>query len=279
MSEVPPELPAPELPPEPPPPTCPRCLGVVRVDARYCPKCGRPLHEDVPPIRRSVPLAVVLNRVSQSDRPGKQTIWFYALWCLSGVVSSLIARGGGESVPIQMGMEIFDAAFTVGWVLILRREILKLYAQSSGGIAPYLVVAAAAYPIAFVIHAYVTFINRTFSLPGDGGTESFFDAGFGWAAVVVSMCVQPAVIEELAFRGVIQTTLREVIRPFETIIVAAIAFSIMHFNLVMFVPFVLLGLYLGWLRQWTGSLYPAMAAHFLHNALVTLHEARPIFPL
>jgi membrane protease YdiL (CAAX protease family) len=221
----------------------------------------------------------VLNRVSQGARPGKQTIWFYALWCLSGAISSLIARAGSNVVPIQLGMEIFDAAFTVGWVLLLRRDILTLYVHSTGGIGPYLVALAAAYPIALIVHAYVALLNRTFAIPMIDSVETYFGEGFGWTMILLSTCVQPAVIEELAFRGVIQTTLGEVIRPFETIIVAAIAFSIMHFSLVMFVPFVLLGLYLGWLRQWSGSLYPAMAAHFLHNALVTLHQARPIFPL
>jgi membrane protease YdiL (CAAX protease family) len=222
---------------------------------------------------------VVLSRVSTSALPGKQTIFFYALWCLSAVVSSFFLRGGAALAPVQIGMEIFDAAFTLVWVLALRRDILRLYVSSKAGFKPYLVALVAAYPVALIIHSFVTVLERKFSLPVVSVARTFLDGGFGWGVVFVSVCVQPAVIEELAFRGVILTTLADVMKPVETIVVAAIAFSIMHFSVVMFAPFVLMGLYLGWLRQWSGSLWPAMLAHFLHNSLVTLHEARAIFPL
>jgi hypothetical protein len=223
-------------------------------------------------------LSVILSRVASSARPGKQTILFYFLWCLTAVISAFILRGGAPVVPVELGMEIFDSALTVVWVLALRRDILPLYGPSKGGWKPYGVAVGVAYPLALGVHSLVRFLESRFSIPVTNLLEPFRQGGYGWGLIFLSICIQPAVIEELAFRGVILTTLRDVMRPAETIVVAAIAFSIMHFSLVMFVPFVLMGLYLGWLRHWSGSLWPAMMAHFLHNTLVTVHETRPIFP-
>lgn len=85
------------------------------------------------------------------------------------------------------------------------------------------------------------------------------------AAVVVS-----AVTEELFFRGVLFRALAAWCRPALTIVIAAVAFGLMH--LVMggpaarLVPSTLMGLVLGLVAWRCGSVWPAMLLHALHNA-------------
>ena len=46
----------------------------------------------------------------------------------------------------------------------------------------------------------------------------------------------------------------------------------------MLLTHVPLGIYLGWLRHRSGSLYPSMVAHFLHNAFVVTAEVWALGP-
>lgn len=84
--------------------------------------------------------------------------------------------------------------------------------------------------------------------------------------------MQPAVVEELAFRGVIQGALGRVLRMGEAVAVAALMFMILHLMPLSFPHLFLIGLAAGWLRARSGSLYPPMLLHFLHNGLVVASE-------
>jgi membrane protease YdiL (CAAX protease family) len=85
------------------------------------------------------------------------------------------------------------------------------------------------------------------------------------------ICIMPAVVEEIGFRGIIQTQLEKVVSPRVAILVASAAFSAAHFNPLSAPYLALVGVLLGWLKWKTGSLYPAIAAHFLHNYVVVTY--------
>ncbi len=82
-------------------------------------------------------------------------------------------------------------------------------------------------------------------------------------------------IEELAFRGIIFGALRRVLEPMEAVLVSALMFMILHLAIASFPHLFAIGLLLGWLRMHTGSMYPGMLLHFLHNFLVVLSERGP----
>jgi uncharacterized protein len=75
--------------------------------------------------------------------------------------------------------------------------------------------------------------------------------------------------EELFFRGVIQ---RLLIRAFNNawigIIGAAFLFSLFHFQFLGFIPRFILGILLGAIYWYSGSLWPAILAHFFYDAFV-----------
>lgn len=88
---------------------------------------------------------------------------------------------------------------------------------------------------------------------------------------VLSICVVPGVCEELIFRGILQGSLARVMGPRNSLVVAAVIFAAVHFNPLGFWGYLFpLGLYLGWLRLRTGSLYPGIVAHFSHNAVAVI---------
>ena len=88
----------------------------------------------------------------------------------------------------------------------------------------------------------------------------------------LGVSVMPAVFEELAFRGVIQSSLEHVFTGVEAWLIQGALFSVLHLFPIMFPSHFLMGLWLGWLRRRSGSVYPGMLMHGLWNALVLAHE-------
>ncbi len=77
----------------------------------------------------------------------------------------------------------------------------------------------------------------------------------------------PAIGEELLFRGGVQKLLIEMTKNKHAgIILSAIAFSALHLQFYGFLPRMMLGIYLGYLVLWSGSLWLSIFAHFINNA-------------
>jgi membrane protease YdiL (CAAX protease family) len=102
--------------------------------------------------------------------------------------------------------------------------------------------------------------------------ETFADAGWGWQWSILIVCVMPAIFEELAFRGFIQTSLARVLGDRDAIFASALMFAILHLSMVSIPHLLVLGIALAVLRLKTKSLYPGMVLHFSHNFLVVLSE-------
>jgi membrane protease YdiL (CAAX protease family) len=67
--------------------------------------------------------------------------------------------------------------------------------------------------------------------------------------------------------------LEAVMPPAQALLVTALLFATVHYNMLSFVIFLVpLALAAGWTVQKSGSLWPAMLIHFLHNAGIVLME-------
>lgn len=86
----------------------------------------------------------------------------------------------------------------------------------------------------------------------------------------------PAICEELFFRGFLLRAFRSAMSPTATIVITAGLFGLFHvlvrdaLLLERFPPTALLGLVLGWLAIRTGSLWPGVILHVIHNTTVLL---------
>lgn len=85
---------------------------------------------------------------------------------------------------------------------------------------------------------------------------------------LLMVAVFPAIGEELLFRGTLQSFLKEWTRkPHLAIWVTAFIFSFIHFQFYGFFPRFLLGVVLGYLFYWSGSLWYPIIGHFFNNGL------------
>jgi len=88
---------------------------------------------------------------------------------------------------------------------------------------------------------------------------------------IVTTSIQPGVIEELYCRHILQGVLLKLTGPHAAIWVSGAMFALLHIFNPLGLPYLfLVGVVLGYLRYWSGSLALVMVLHALHNFGVML---------
>lgn len=77
-------------------------------------------------------------------------------------------------------------------------------------------------------------------------------------------------LEELLHRGVVYGRLRRMMGMWPAVMVSALIFAGLHFNIVQFVYAFLLGIVFALFVEKTGKLYPAVIAHIVANAVAVI---------
>ena len=92
-------------------------------------------------------------------------------------------------------------------------------------------------------------------------------AGSGLALAVALVVIFGPFVEELAFRGVVQSAARRRWSVIPSVIASSALFALYHFDPWMFAPTFVLGLALGWLAEKRRGLWPPIALHVLYNGV------------
>jgi membrane protease YdiL (CAAX protease family) len=103
------------------------------------------------------------------------------------------------------------------------------------------------------------------ALEGAVGPELF------GAVIVIGLMAGSA--EELFFRGYMQTQLVARWPPAAAVLVTSLAFAVLHLELIHAGLALVLGLWLGFLTERTGSALPAVVCHVVNNILFTVLTA------
>jgi membrane protease YdiL (CAAX protease family) len=264
---VPPPLP--EAPQAPLPP-------VARTAPRFCRTCGSAWDPAWAVCAVCAPPAGVVP-VATDERPAKGRSVHYALslyfaWLALSFCVIVAALLDANPVTNDMVSSAVAAVMVAAWCVpaAARRAV----AEGLRRVQPlWCLLGIAIAPLTFAAATGVLYVcKKAFNIPTIRYTDDLFAAGWGWGMSILLVCVQPAVVEEVAFRGVIFSALREALESGEAVIVRALMFMILHLSVPSFPHLLLIGLALGWLRARTGSLLPGMCLHFTHNLLCIVSE-------
>jgi len=102
--------------------------------------------------------------------------------------------------------------------------------------------------------------------------EDAADAFYGtniWLELLGSALVTP-VLEELLHRGVVYTRLRRMMGIWGSVILSALIFACLHFNVVQFVYAFLLGIVFAIIMEKSKHLYAPILAHIIANAIAVI---------
>ncbi len=146
------------------------------------------------------------------------------------IIISLASRGEGLGVKIEFAGGIAISDITLIWCIVNWRSIWPLLAHR---VAIYwfpLAAASAAVTYSLASSA-MHLLTKLGGLSPMRYLDSFNAEGFGFGWAILSICIQPALFEELAFRGVIQTTLMRVLTKYEALFATALMFGVLHLSM------------------------------------------------
>lgn len=255
---------------DPTPPEDDAAIPIASV-RRFCSRCGAVLIESSPCICE-LPVARAVVDGLGLERPLRASILLYGALLLVSLITVAVAIATEWTGP---GVELTatGAMTLIVLVVLVRRwqDVRPLFVESGGGRA-LLAGAGLGCATFAVAWAVVTGINTLIGVPGERYSAEYADMRFGWAILFISLVVQPALIEEFAFRGLILRWLQNVLRPGEAVLVTAGLFMMLHLSPMMFAHTFVMGIFAGVLTLRTRSIWPAVALHAVHNGLVLLEE-------
>lgn len=251
---------------------CRQCAGPLRAQSRFCASCGAPVvsaasESEVLIVAAPMPPASLRARASWSEL--RSVLWLFTALLAISLASGLLSRVTTEPV-LEVGGTLATALVVMAFVASRWPLIAPLLRQrpTSSSLGWVALVGALTALVLQGYFAVLEALGTPFVRYGDTYTE------YGWpvwsAYVVVSLC--PAVFEELAFRGVVQGGLEAVLSRRDAWLVQAGMFGVLHLAPVIFPSHVLMGLYFGWVRLRTQSIYPSMLLHAAWNAAILFAE-------
>lgn len=102
---------------------------------------------------------------------------------------------------------------------------------------------------------------------GVDAPKSFFEFLFQ----MLIMCFVPAVVEEFLCRGVIMHMLKPY-GVFVSVVVSALAFSLLHFEISSFLIIFMIGVIFAVLKIFTGSFWTCVVLHFANNFTAIIND-------
>jgi membrane protease YdiL (CAAX protease family) len=256
--------------------TCLYCGHPLNQKFYFCASCATPYKQPdsvLTPIRQLRPS---MGELVKAHAPKVSTLFWSYFAVIVGMGFILFSVAGGEQLGIHIiltdaALLITTVYFAVHYWPSLSQQFKRLgFDHWAAWVGLVLLV-----PLLALNYGYHEWIASMLDIEEGGGlVTQLREDGFSEGMLIFFIAVYPAIGEEIAFRGLLQHWLQVALRPMRAILLAGALFSAIHLNPVSAPILFLAGLLLGWVKWKTGSLYPSMLIHFLHNlAVVKLFDA------
>lgn len=182
------------------------------------------------------------------------------------------AQSGGDEdtlFDIQVGLSLVQSVLVLVAVFACRKRPMAFPNPTGSQQVATWILAVPVLALALGLnYLYFNFLIETFNLRG----EEYFP-GVEFFLVVLLVCVQPAIFEELFFRYLAIGALTHSMNVHTAIFVSSVMFAVAHIGNPLGIPFfIVLGVIFGYCRWWSGSICLPMILHFIHNLVVILRE-------
>src|SRR5437762_2483084 len=199
---------------------CTHCHQPIAEEARYCNHCG---------ILQAVP--DIDDALRKQQRLTILAVFFgvHLVICLLSNFTKL-TRG---LVPLLIADGALSV-FTLVYVLLFWKELKHLFTWKNFSVAKIASYASSAVIGAIAVNYAVKWLNRTIF-----DTESYYYYAFSHLKyakliTVITVALQPAIFEELAFRAVMQEGLNKITDSRQAIFISAFLFTLLHMSFISF---------------------------------------------
>ena len=197
-----------------------------------------------------------------------------ALWlgcCLLIVFGYAASVDGDFTAHGMLITSLLFAAVTSAFAWI-QRETVAPTLRLEPGSGFWIMVGTLGIPVTVggvLLYLGVTdgILNRTSTSPME---DLFREDSASLPLLILAIGVLPGFFEELGFRGWMQSTWRKILAPGRALVLTACCFAVIHFSYWSIGWILPMGLYLGWLRERSGSIWPGVIAHMGHNSAIVI---------
>jgi membrane protease YdiL (CAAX protease family) len=188
----------------------------------------------------------------------------------TGVLLLAAASFVGYQAFLALGGPWGAALALVAAAAVYRRFLARLLRPRGGaawraGVG--LLVVWAALPLVFGLHHALQamgFVDLQEEVKQLLGREP------GWWIMALLAVVVAPVVEEGIFRGLLYPAVRRMAGRFVAVVATSALFGIAHLPPAVWAPLAVLGVFLAWLVETTGSLLPCVVAHAAFNGLTVV---------
>lgn len=239
---------------------CVHCNGVLQPNEKFCGYCGREVAVDG---------EVINEDVFQVIKP---TLIYYFVTLVLLIVYKFteVFPHGIEGL---IGISIIDVIIVIIFWIYFFRDLKPLFSFGKLNVKVVALTIIGAFLGAIVVSKFADLIN--ISLFDDDVYYSEYlyqdtDSPFAWA--IIMTCLQPAIFEEVAFRGFMFTNLQGLASSKGAVFISAILFGIMHLSFISLMWLIPLGIVFAMLRLKYNTLWYGIIGHFVYNFTITVIE-------
>lgn len=239
---------------------CEQCNGSIAPTDRFCGHCGK----EIVNVPENAPAGK--KDVLQMLTP---TLGYY-------FITLMLLATYGLTDLFPQGIEGLAAISVIDVILVIIfwafyfREMKPLFSISRVNMVVMGLTIAGAAIAGILVTGLADVIQ--FSIQDDVfyNTYLFEDTSNPFLWAVLFICVQPALFEEVAFRGFLYSNLEKVTTARSAIYVTAFIFGIIHLAVISMLWLVPLGLIFAFMRMKYNTLWYGIAGHFTYNFVITV---------
>ncbi len=247
---------------------CPRCRKSFDDQYARCPHCGAASRRNESP-----PSAT--GKVDGGWGPWNTLLVGYTLSLLTLVIGSyIIAYSNRDGVVDELvRLERLTALDVVLGIVVLS-TLYALRGEKAVEVTParrwWIVWPLALAALAGAVSLNHVYHEALFSIGVEKIELAPEDTAYWWLWMA-AICIQPAIFEELFFRGCCWRVMTPVLGIHSTVLVSSVMFGMAHVGVPLSVPILtVVGFLLGYARAYSGSIWLPAFLHFLHNLVVML---------
>jgi membrane protease YdiL (CAAX protease family) len=246
-------------------PACVHCGGIIGQSDKFCGQCGREINA-TPSYDKGEDVFSIL----------KPTLLFYfiTLFVLALFKHTPSFEHGFNGM---MTITVIYVLIVIAFWIYHATELQPLFALSKINIKVLVLTILGATIGAVIVSFIAPLINISINDDVFYDIYMFQDTRYPLLFATLFIAVQPAIFEEVAFRGFLFSNLERVTSPTSVVYITAFLFGIMHLTIISLIWLIPIGIAFALLRKKYNTLWYGIVGHFVYNFSVTLIDYYGLF--
>jgi membrane protease YdiL (CAAX protease family) len=242
---------------------CPQCQSEAGADDTFCGYCGAELctEDSTKAIEQSRDVFSVLLPTL--------LYYFVTLLLLAVYKFTEVFPEGLEGLA---WITILDLSVVIVFWLNDFSAVNRLFSLKGLKVKVVLLTVLGALLGSVVVSLIADFINLSLNDDVFYSTYLFEDTAYPYLMATLFIAVQPAIFEEITFRGFLFNNLKQVSGGPSAVYITGFVFGMMHLALISLLWLVPIGLAFGYLRNKYNTLWYGVIGHFTYNFIIVMND-------